>query len=101
MISSFLNIFLMAKVFMSLGAFQVVLAVKNLPASAGDVKDAGLILGSGRSSEEGHGNPLQCSCLENPLGRGAWQAMGHRVVESWTQLKRLSTNVTNVYNLAH
>ena len=75
--------------------------VKNLPANTGDVKDAGLILGSGRSSGGGHGNPLQYSCLENPMDRGAWQAMGHRVVKSQTQLKRLGTNVTNVYNLAH
>ena len=75
--------------------------VKNLPANTGDVKDAGLILGSGRSSGGGHGNPLQYSCLENPMDRGAWQAMGHRVVKSQTQLKRLDTNVTNVYNLAH
>ena len=74
---------------------------KNLPANTGDVKDAGLILGSGRSSGGGHGNPLQYSCLENPMDRGAWQAMGHRVVKSQTQLKRLGTNVTNVYNLAH
>ena len=84
----------MAKVLMSLGAFQVALVVKNLPANIGDVKDAGLILG-------GHGNPLQYSCLENPMDRGAWQAMVHRVVKSWTQLKRIGTNVTNVYNLAH
>ena len=75
--------------------------VKNLPANTGDVKDAGLILGSGRSSGGGHGNPLQYSCLENPMDRGAWQAMGHWVVKSQTQLKRLGTNVTNVYNLAH
>ena len=44
---------------------------KNLPASAGD---AGLIPGSGRSPGEGNGNPLQCSCLENSMDRGAWQA---------------------------
>ena len=75
--------------------------VKNLPANTGDEKDAGLILGSGRSSGGGHGNPLQYSCLENSMDRGAWQAMGHRVVKSQTQLKRLGTNVTNVYNLAH
>ena len=91
----------MAKVLMSLGAFQVALVVKNLPANIGDVKDAGLILGSGRSSEGGHGNPLLYSCLENPMDRGAWQAMVHRVLKSWTQLKRIGTNVTNVYNLAH
>ena len=44
------------------------LVVKNLPADAGSVRDAGSILGSGKSSGGGHGNPLQYSCLENPLG---------------------------------
>ena len=43
--------------------------VKNLPADAGSIRDAGSILGSGRSSGGGHGNPLQYSCLENPLGQ--------------------------------
>ena len=47
------------------------LVVKNLPADAGDERDMGLISGLGRSPECGHGNPLQCSCLENPLDRGA------------------------------
>ena len=41
--------------------------VKNLPANAGDKRDASSILGAGRSPREGHGNPLQCSCLENPM----------------------------------
>ena len=45
-----------------------------------DVRDAGLIPGSGRSPGEGHGNPLQYFCLENPMGRGAWQAVVHRVI---------------------
>ena len=61
---------------------QVALVVKNPPANAGDVKDAGLIPGSGRSPGGEHGNPLQCSCLENPLDRGAGglQSLGsHRV----------------------
>ena len=48
------------------------LVVKNLPANAGAIRDAGLIPGSGRSPEGGHGNPLQNSCLENPKDRGAW-----------------------------
>ena len=48
--------------------------LKNLSASAGDIRDARLIPGSGRSSEEGHGNPLQYSCLENSMDRGAWRA---------------------------
>ena len=70
--------------------FQVVLVVKNLSANAGNVRDVSLIPGSGRSPGEGHGNPLQYSCLENPLDRGAWQATVHRVAKSWTRLKQLS-----------
>ena len=58
--------------------------------SACNVGDLGLIPGSGRSSGEEHDNPLQYSCLENPMHRGAWWATVHRVAESWTQLKRLS-----------
>ena len=58
------------------------LGVKNLPANAGDVRDIGLISGSGRSPGVGHGNPLQYSCLENPTDKGAWQATVHRVAES-------------------
>ena len=58
--------------------------VKNPPTNAGDIRDAGLIPGLGRSPEEGHGDPLQYSCLENLLDRGAWQAMVHRVAESDT-----------------
>ena len=50
---------------------QVVLVVKNLPANSGDVRDTGSFPGSGRSPGEGHGNPLQYSCLENPMDRGA------------------------------
>ena len=61
--------------------------VKNLPASAGDIRDTGLTPGSGRSPGEGHGNPLQYSCLENPMDRGAWQATDHRVAKSLTGLK--------------
>ena len=52
--------------------------------SAGDVRDAGLIPGSGRSSRGGHVNPLQYSCLGNPMDRGAWWATFHRVSKSWT-----------------
>ena len=57
--------------------------VKNLPANAGDV---GLSLESGRSPGEGNGNPLQYSCLENPLDRGAWRVTVHGVAKSWTGL---------------
>ena len=58
--------------------------------SACNVRDPGLILESGRSLEEGNGNPLQYSCLENPIDRGAWRATVHRVTKSRTGLKRLS-----------
>ena len=75
-----------------LGASQVVLVVKNPPANAGDIKDAGLISGSGRSPGGGHGNLLQYSCPENPMDTGAWRARVHRVSQSLTWLKRLSTH---------
>ena len=65
----------------------MVLSVKNLPAIAGDIKDVGLIPGLGRFFGGGHGNPLQYSYLENPMDRGAWQAIVYRVAKSWTQLK--------------
>ena len=58
------------------------LAVKNLPADAGDVRHKGSTPGSGRSPGGGHGNPFQCSCLENPMGRGAWRATVHGVTET-------------------
>ena len=53
--------------------FPVALVVKNLPANAGDTRDAGSIPGLGRSPGEGHGYLLQCSCLGNPMDRGAWK----------------------------
>ena len=62
-------------------ASQVALVVKSLPANAGDIRDAGSIPRLGRSPGEGHGNPLQYSCLENPMDRGAWWAIIHRVAE--------------------
>ena len=55
------------------------LMVKNPPAHAGDIRDAGLIPGLGRSPGEGYVNPLQYSCLENPMDRGTWQVTVHRV----------------------
>ena len=58
------------------------LAVKNLPANAGGIRDVGSVPGSGRFPEEGHGNPLQYSCLENPTDRGAWWAIVHGVTQS-------------------
>ena len=62
------------------------------PANVGDIREAALILGSGRSPGGGHGNPLQYSCLENPMDRGAWPTIVHRVAKSWTQLKWLSAH---------
>ena len=62
---------------------------KESACNAGDTEDAGLIPGSGRSPGGGHGNPLQYSCLENPMDRGAWRAAVHGVTKSQTQLKRL------------
>ena len=62
---------------------QVVLMVKNPPANAGDMRDAGVILGLGKTPGEGSGNPLQYPCLDNSMDRGAWQAMFHRVAKSW------------------
>ena len=70
-------------------AYQVALGVKSLPAKAGDARDSGSSP-LGVSLEEGHGNPLQASCLENPMDGGAWRATVHRVAKSWTQPKRLS-----------
>ena len=55
--------------------------VTNLPAKAGDPRDAGLFPGSGRSPRVGKGNPLQYSCLENLMDRGIWQATVHRVAK--------------------
>ena len=63
-----------------LGALQV----KNPPANEGDKRDQGSITGWGRSSGRGKGNPLQYSCLENPVDRGTWRVTVHRVSKSWT-----------------
>ena len=60
--------------------------VKNQPANAEETGDAGLISESGRSPGEGNSNPLQHSCLENSMDKGAWQATVHGVAKSQTQL---------------
>ena len=65
-------------------ASQVALVVKNPPAIVEDIRDTVSIPGLGRSPGGGHGNPLQYSCLENPMNREAWQATAHRVAKSRT-----------------
>ena len=64
------------------GASQVVLVVKNPPVNSEDARDVGLIPVSGRSPGAGSGNPLQCSCLGNPMDRGPWWAIGHCGLQS-------------------
>ena len=80
-----------------LGGFPVdargmhhLMQVENLPFSAGDERDMGLIPGSERSPGRGNGNPLQYSCLENPIDRGGWRATVYRFEKSQTRLKQLS-----------
>ena len=70
--------------------------VKKSPANAGDIRDVDLIPGLGRSPGVGHGNPIQYSCLENLMDRGAWWATDHGVTKSQTRLKQLSTACTLV-----
>ena len=64
--------------------------VKNPPANAADAGDVSSVPGLGRSPGEGNGNPLQYSCLENPMDRGAGQATVHGVAKSWTRLSDFS-----------
>ena len=71
---------------------RVVLVVKNLPANAGGIRDAGLIPGLGRSPGGGRGHPHQYSYLENPMDRGAWRTIVQGVTQRWTWLKGLSTH---------
>ena len=76
--------------------FLVALMVKNLLANSRDVRDPGLISESRRSPEEGNGNPLWCSCLENPRDKEAWWAAIYGDAQGWTQLKRLSSSSSKV-----
>ena len=69
------------------------LVVKNPPASAGEVRETSSIPGLGRSPGGGNSNPLQYSCLENPMNREAWQATVHGVAKSRTWLKQLNVSV--------
>ena len=83
-------------------ASQVELEVKNMPANAGDLRDSGLIPGSGISSGEGNGNPLWYCCLKNPMDRGSLWATIHGVAKSQTQLNRLSTHASIImYEILH
>ena len=77
---------------------QVVLVAKNPPvnANAEDVRDVGLIPRSRRVPGEGNGNPLQYSCLGNPMDRGAWRARVHGVTKSQTRVKGLSAHTCEV-----
>ena len=68
-------------------ASQEVILVKNPFANAGGIREVGSISELGRSPGGRHGNPLQYSCLENPMDIGTWQTMVHRVAKGWTQLK--------------
>ena len=77
------------------------LTVKNLPAKAGDIKEVGLIPGSGRSPGGRHSNPFQYSCLKNPMDRGTWWATVHRITKSWTRLKRLNMHILIVITFRH
>ena len=80
-----------------LRASQVVLVVKNPPAHASDERDAGSIPGLGRSPRRGHHNPLQYSCLENPMDRGAWRGKSiglHRIGHKWSDWARIQYHWT-------
>ena len=74
-------------VYIYIGLPKVAPVVKNPPVNLGDLRNGSSIPGSGRSPGGGHGNPLQYSCLENPMDRGAWQATVYRVTKSQTRLK--------------
>ena len=82
---------------MGRGELLVALVVKTPPSNPGDVRDAALIPGSGRSREGGPGDPLQYSCLENSVDRGAWWTTVHSVTQSQTQLKQLSMHTDVSY----
>ena len=74
----------------------MMLVLKNPSANTGKIRNVGLIPGWGRFPGGRHGNPLQDSCLENPMDRGAWQAAVHRVAKSGTWLKKVSTHTVRL-----
>ena len=78
------------------GASDVVLAVKNPPANAGDRRHSS-IPGSGRSPGGGHGNPVQYSCLEDPVDGGAWWVTDRGVTKSRTRLKNLARTRASLF----
>ena len=81
-------------------ASQVALLVKNWPANTGDKRDDSSIPGSGRSPGGERGNPLQYSCLENPIDRGARWAVVHGIAKSWTWMKQLSMHAHTLLSIA-
>ena len=83
-LSQFLELSLFSICSSTLWASQIALVMNNLSANAGDARDTGLIPGSGGSPGVRNGNPLQCTCLENPMDRGTWHAIIHEVTKSWT-----------------
>ena len=81
---------------LSLLGFPSGIAVKNWPANAGDTRVAGSILGLGRSSRGGNDNPVQYSCLDNPMDRRDWRATVHEVTKSWTWLSNWAHWATEI-----
>ena len=81
------NLPLTEKYFFLPTVMKVALMIRNPPANAGDIRDTGSIFGLGRSPGEGNGNPLQYSCLGNPMDRGAWWAKVHGVTKELDMTK--------------
>ena len=73
---------------------KAVIAVKSLPANVGDIRDTGSIPAWGGSPAGGHSNPLQYSCLENPMDRQSLEGYSLQVTKSQTRLKQLSTHAS-------
>ena len=80
------------KMYLLYGSFLGGAVVKNPPANTGDARDMGLIPGSGRSPGGGNGNPIQYTCLENPMDRGAWWGAAYGVAKSQTWLSTIITH---------